>query len=468
MMSDWSKPTKELMFKNTKVDFRNNKLEAYITLYAPVGKDRYTKELIYEILRYHHVIYGIDDEVINKLCEKPCYGKEILIAKGKEEVDGRDGYFVYFFDTSVDTKPRILEDGTVDYYAMTRIVTVSQGEIVVRYHKAIEGMDGIDVCGYLRKAKKGKELPPLKVKGIKLSEDRLIYTALITGKIELSGDCITISNVLEIKEDIDYLQGNIHFKGDLVIYGNISSGKVVESEGSIVVRGHVEGATIRAGRDVILESGMQGAGKGSISCGGSISGKFFEQVQMKAKENITANTIMNCTMIAGNEIVVTGRRGILLGGSAYAGKKITASILGNYASIKTELVVGARGAFHKKFLRLEREIKELKERLSQVEAAIAMITERELPDSISPLREQKLRLIRTKININSEIAEKVDEWSDLMDFIKNSKGAKIVVQKLMYPGCKLAVNGLSMEIKDEIALTSFQRNGDKIEMIPLA
>ena len=96
-----------------------------------------------------------------------------------------------------------------------------------------------------------------------------------------------------------------------------------------------------------------------------------------------------------------------------------------------------------------------------------MITERDLPDSISPLREQKLRLIRTKININSEIAEKVDEWSDLMDFIKNSKEAKIVVQKLMYPGCKLAVNGLSMEIKDEIALTSFQRNGDKIEMIPL-
>ena len=212
---------------------------------------------------------------------------------------------------------------------------------------------------------------------------------------------------------------------------------------------------------------MQGAGKGSISCGGSISGKFFEQVLMKAKENITANTIMNCTMIAGNEIIVTGRRGILLGGSAYAGKKITASIIGNYASIKTELVVGARGAFHKKFLRLEGEIKELKERLSQVEAAIAMITERDLPDSISPLREQKLRLIRTKININSEIAEKVDEWSDLMDFIKNSKEAKIVVQKLMYPGCKLAVNGLSMEIKDEIALTSFQRNGDKIEMIPL-
>ena len=367
MMNDWSKPTKELMFKNTKVDFRNNKLEAYITLYAPVGKDRYTKEMIYEILRYHHVIYGIDDEVIDRICEKPCYGKEMLIAKGKEEVDGSDGYFVYFFDTSVDTKPRILEDGTVDYYAMTRIVTVSQGEIVVRYHKAIEGMDGIDVCGYLRKAKKGKELPPLKVKGIKLSEDRLIYTALITGKIELFGDRITISNVLEIKEDIDYLQGDIHFKGDLVIYGNISSGKVVESEGSIVVRGHVEGATIRAGRDVILESGMQGAGKGSISCGGSISGKFFEQVLMKAKENITANTIMNCTMIAGNEIIVTGRRGILLGGSAYAGKKITASIIGNYASIKTELVVGARGAFHKKFLRLEGEIKELKERLSQVE-----------------------------------------------------------------------------------------------------
>ncbi|ABX40860.1 DUF342 domain-containing protein [Lachnoclostridium phytofermentans] len=465
-MSDWSRPTKELMYKKTKVDLRYDKMEAYITLYAPVGKDRYTKEMIYEILRFHHVIYGIDEEVVNKLCEKPCYGKEILIAKGKEEVDGKDGYFVYFFDTRVDTKPRILEDGSVDYFAMTRIVTVSQGEIIVRYHKAIQGSNGIDVCGSIRYGNIGRDLPPLKGKGFKLSDDRLIYTALITGKIEVSEGRITISNVLEIKENIDYLQGDIYFKGDLMIYGDISSGKVVESEGSIVVRGHVEGATIRAGKNVILENGMQGAGKGSITCGGSISGKFFEQVEMKAKENITANTIMNCTMTAGNEIIVTGRRGILLGGSAYAGRKITASIIGNHTHINTELVVGVRRSFHRKFAYLERKISELKERLSQVEAAIAMINERELPDVISPLRDQKMRLLRTKININSEIAEMVDEWSDLMDFIKNSKSAKIIVNKMIYPGCKLAINGLSMGIKQEIVSSYFLRNGDDIDMIP--
>lgn len=465
-MSDWSRPTKELMYKKTKVDLRNDKMEAYITLYAPVGKDRYTKEMIYEILRFHHVIYGIDDEVVNKLSEKPCYGKEILIAKGTKEADGKDGYFIYFFDTRVDKNPRILEDGSVDYYAMTRIVTVSQGEIIVRYHRAVQGANGINVCGSIRVGKIGRDLPPLKGKGFKLSEDRLIYTAIITGKIELSGNRITISNVLEIREDIDYLQGDILFKGDLMIYGNISSGKVVESEGSIVVRGHVEGATLRAGRDVILENGMQGAGKGSITCGGSISGKFFEQVEMHARENITANTIMNCTMVAGNEIIVTGRRGILLGGSAYAGRKITASTIGNYANINTELVVGVRGSYHKKFLLLERQIGELKERLSQVEAAIAMITEREIPDSVSQYRDQKIRLLRMKINMNSEIAEKVDEWSDLMEFIKSSKGAKIVVHKLIYPGCLLRINCLSMRIKDEIVASYFQRNDDVVEMIP--
>ncbi|HCL04300.1 MAG TPA: hypothetical protein DHW61_18140 [Lachnoclostridium phytofermentans] len=465
-MSDWSRPTKELMYKKTKVALRNDKMEAYITLYAPVGKDRYTKEMIYEILRFHHVIYGIDDDVVNKLSEKPCYGKEILIAKGTKEVDGKDGYFVYFFDTRVDRNPRILEDDSVDYYAMTRIVTVSQGEIIVRYHKAIQGTNGIDVSGSIRVGKIGRDLPPLKGKGFKLSEDRLIYTALIAGKIELSGDRIIISNVLEIREDIDYLQGDILFKGDLMIYGNISSGKVVESEGSIVVRGHVEGATLRAGKDVILENGMQGAGKGSITCGGSISGKFFEHVEMNARVNITANTIMNCTMVAGNEIIVTGKRGILLGGSAYAGRKITASTIGNYANIKTELVVGVRESYRKKFLLLEKQIDELKERLSQVEAAIAMITEREIPDSISPYRDQKIRLLRTKINMNSEIAEKVDEWSDLMEFIKSSKDAKIVVHKLIYPGCLLKINCLSKRIKDEIVASYVQRNGDVIEMIP--
>jgi uncharacterized protein (DUF342 family) len=134
--------------------------------------------------------------------------------------------------------------------------------------------------------------------------------------------------------------------------------------------------------------------------------------------------------------------------------------------MKTELVVGVRWSFYKKFVQIERTIKELKERLSQVEAGIAMITERELPDIISPWRDQKMRLLRTKININSEIAELVDEWSDLMDFIKNSKSAKINVNKLIYPGCKLAINGLTIGIKEEIVSSYFQKNGDVIEMIP--
>jgi len=68
--------------------------------------------------------------------------------------------------------------------------------------------------------------------------------------------------------------------------------------------------------------------------------------------------------------------------------------------------------------------------------------------------------------MNSEIAEKVDEWSDLMEFIKSSKDAKIVVHKLIYPGCLLKINCLSKRIKDEIVASYVQRNGDVIEMIP--
>lgn len=466
-MNDWSKPTKQSMIAKTKVELRNHRMEAWITLYAPPQGEHYTKELLEEILRKHHVIYGIEEEKLNQLCEKPCFGKEVLIAQGLKEIDGKDGFFVYLFDTSVDTKPRILEDGTVDYYAMTKIVTVSEGEIVARYHKAVSGTDGIDVCGSIKRAKAAKDLKPLKVKGVKLSEDRFLYTALITGKIELSGENLTVSNLLEIKEDLDYLQGDIHFKGDLMIYGNITAGKVVEAEGSITVRGHVEGAVIRAGKNVILESGMQGAGKGSIVSGGSISGRFFEQVEMKAKENITANTIMNCSMEAGNEIIVTGKKGVLIGGTAYAGNKITASILGNYTYLRTELCVGIRDTSYKKHLHLEKQRKELKNRLVQVESAIAMITERETSDGVSPYRMEKLKLLRTKISISSEIADLMEEISTLAEFIKRSKHAKIVAQKMIYPGCHLTINGLMLLLKEEVVSSSFHRNGEVIEQIPL-
>ncbi len=435
---------------------RNNNMEAWMKVKCNNDQPLSLGELE-EAISKEKIIYGIKKDNLKKILESSDIYQEVMIAAGLAPVNGVDGYFEYFFEKSVATKPVILEDGSVDYYAMTRIITVSQGDKVIEYHPATAGTDGYNIYGQLLKATKGKDQLPIKGKGFELSKDKTIYTALLTGKIELQNNRLTITNLLEIKEDIDYLQGDIHFKGDLLIYGNVFQGKVIEADGNITIRGHVEGATIIAGKDIVFESGMQGAQKGFVICGGNVSGKFFEQVSIKAKGDITANAIMNCTIESQGSVIVTGKRGIILGGTTYALKCISASVIGNFKEVNTTLYVGVPDTIQLQIKNIDSKILMLRERVAQIEAATDMIEERDSSGKKNPFMTQKLQLVRTKISTNAEITDLLHEKNDILHKLEISRDACIEVNKIIYPNTTISINGIYDTITAETTRVVFYR-----------
>jgi uncharacterized protein (DUF342 family) len=450
--------------KNFIVSIKNSSMEAYVKISQPEDDNLYHCEQIIAALKDNNVTYGIDRVAIESAIQQGQYNLDILVARGTQPIEGTVGFYDYFFDQTIDSKPRVLEDGTVDYYAMTRIVTVLEGEKIIEYHPAVQGTNGVDVTGKEIKALPVRDLSIIKGKGFLLSDDRRFYTAALTGKIELQNDHLLITNVLEIKEDIDYLQGDVHFKGDLMIYGSVSSGMFIEADGNITIRGHVEGATIVAGKDVVFESGMQGAGKGTVIAGGSIRGKFFEQVDMKAVKEVTANAIMNCNVEAGESIVVTGKRGIILGGSVTALETITASTIGNLAEIKTNVNAGVLTDINLEIKQLNEKIEQHKRRLEQITDAMDMIEEREVNGHKNPFESQKLALMRAKISANTEIAEFQQQKATLIGKLQRSRDAKIIVTKAIYPKTMVSVNGVSLKIEASLAEVIFIRRGDEVLM----
>ncbi len=435
---------------------RNNNMEAWMKVNHNNDQPLSLEDLKEAILR-EKIAYGIKKDSLNEIIQGRDIYQEVMIAAGKEPVNGVDGYFEFFFDRSVATKPIILEDGSVDYYAMTRIVTVTQGDKVIEYHPATNGIDGYNIYGQVLKATKGKDLSPIKGKGFELSEDKRFYTALLTGKIEFQNDRLIISNLLEIKDDLDYLQGDIHFKGDLLIYGNVFQGKVIEADGNITIRGHVEGATIIAGKDIVFESGMQGAQKGFVICGGNVSGKFFEQVSIKAKGDITANAIMNCMIESQGSVIVTGKRGIILGGTTYALKCISASVIGNSKEVNTTLYVGVPDTIQLQIKNIDSKIAQLRERVAQIEAATEMIEEREITGKKNPFMTQKLQLVRTKISTNAEITDLLQEKNTILHNLEISRDAHIEVNKVIYPNTTISISGIYDTITVETTRVMFYR-----------
>ncbi len=61
---------------------------------------------------------GIDEAKIRDVIVKKIYGQEVVVAQGKEAVNGTDGHYIFYFDENYerDNKPTLREDGSVDYF----------------------------------------------------------------------------------------------------------------------------------------------------------------------------------------------------------------------------------------------------------------------------------------------------------------------------------------------------------------
>lgn len=451
----------KLQGETNKIEIRltNDLLKAYITLIPMDTKQPYIREDILIELTTNGVIYGIKNDVIEEMVQKQLVYTEMLIAEGDAPVDGVDGYYQYFFQKEMDTKPIILEDGSADYSSLNKIETVYAGQIIARYYKATKGVIGRNIKGQQMLAKNGRELQPLKGKGFSVNEDRTIYRSDLDGKIEYKNDKIEISNILIIEGDVDTLTGDAIFSGDITVKGNVMTGTKVKAGGNILVAGHVEAADLTAGGDVTLQNGMQGGGKGKVKAEGHVSGKFFEQVTIDAGGNVNANAIMHCNITAKGEVKVSGKRGVVVGGVLNAVCGVTASIIGSMAEVLTDVNIGYKTDPVPLILKYEEEIKSLIVEIRKIDEGIKTIINYMEKENRKDLLPQKIQLLKTKIDRNSQISAITKQRNILLENLEKSKDAKAIVTRAIYPGARIRINGSMLIIKEEFNNVLIKRKG---------
>ena len=270
-----------------------------------------------------------------------------------------DGYYEYNFNSSLDHKPKLLPNGTADYWSVHLIEEVSKGQVIATYHPAVEGRDGATVTGRIISARRGREQMPLKGKGFERTPDNRVYTAALDGKIERQNDRIVILPVHEVTGNAELAEGNIDFHGDIVIHGNVENGVVIRATGSITVDGIVEACTLEAGKDIVLRSGMLGGNKASVHSKGSITAKFFEFTKIKCAGDLHADVLMDCDVECQGQVILDGSRGSIIGGRVHAIRGVIVSTLGNEVEKRTAVYVGAGIEIYSRLHVLEKKIEGL-------------------------------------------------------------------------------------------------------------
>ena len=73
--------------------------------------------------------------------------RDVCIAKGQPPVNAENGRYELHFNPDVDGKPKVKEDGSIDYWSIRTVEMVKEGQAIATYYPPTEAVNGMNVSG---------------------------------------------------------------------------------------------------------------------------------------------------------------------------------------------------------------------------------------------------------------------------------------------------------------------------------
>lgn len=445
------------------IEENGNKAYAYIPW---VPGNVVTKEDIYHDLERREIVFGIKNEAIDDLIDRKRLNEKVLIAEGIPAIKGEDGWFEWFVRLDLPRIPAPLPDGGVDYVNIEAFEMVEEGERLAVYHPAKEGITGKNIYGESIHAENGVEKKPLRGIGFTIEPDGVTYTSKLNGKFEFTGGRIIITNMLVVREDVTSVTGKLEVDGSVYVVGSIYSGGYIKATGDIIIEHNVETGRLIAGGNVMIKKGSCSKNDCFIDAGGEVSGSFFEAANINAGGNVKANYIMNSNINAMGRVIVSGSKGVLLGGKISAVKGVDTYNLGNRMHIKTVLDIGRNEMYERKQAEYAENREKLLGELADLEKEwnkmfMMCSAGQDIPEEIS-------RKVHAAIEIKSQrIAEMDGEAAKLANLTEQTMKEPVCVRGRAYGGSMIIINSIKYTLTTEVKRAVFKLRNKQVVMVAL-
>lgn len=402
------------------------------------------------------VKYGLLTEVVSQFAADRPKGTTVTAAVGKSPINGKNGYLNYHFDYETkNNKPKILDDGRVDYRDTNYVLKANKGDILVEIVDPEPGIDGVNVKGEVIPFKPGKPGPRLpRGKNASIIDNDMKLVSDLDGQIVIENGRVSVIPVLEIRGDVGNETGNIDFSGSVYVEGVIHADFIVKAGGSVDVKGAVEGGHIEAGGDINLIGGIKGMGKSIIRAGGDIFARYAERSFLISDGDITCDSIMHSDVKCRMRLILDGKNGLLVGGHIYAGKSVTAKTIGSNMATYTEITVGSSPDLLDRYKELEATYNKTKEDYEK---------ERLIESFKAGNEDMRLRSLHARIHLRVEMDKVQKEMNDLLAVLDSNEGI-IRASQVIHSGCKVLVGGVLLKVRDDIPACSLRNVDGKVEI----
>src|SRR5690625_3919036 len=420
-----------------------------------------TEAGIIELLKDNKITYGIKHEQIRKIVQNPSIELfPIVIAEGKEKIDGNNGQIVYEFDLSTEVD----RSKGWDFREVMKIPTIQKGDKLAKIIPPTEGTDGKTVFNTIIRAKRSESVKLRAGQNVIYDENEETFYAAADGQVSISTNKINIFTLYEVREDISLKIGNIDFIGSVHIYGDVPSGFTVKAAGDIKIFGLVEAASIIAEGSIYITEGMAGLKTGCIEANENVYIGYVNQGNITAGNSIIVdNSILHSECTALNDIVC--HRGNVIGGKLSAGRSIKVNNVGNRMNSETILLFEHKKKLEYELEKLEAEKKSLQENIKKMDFLIHKIK-----NNLSVKEDAKTRV--TLLKLRSSHQKSTEQLEDVKDrlFRINYKLAeidqsKLHVQGTIYPNVTVGFGKYKRRITSEYHKVLIKLNKNEIDII---
>lgn len=387
----------------------------------------------------------------------------VLFCSGIKPIDGEDGRLELTRPASMEIGAET-ESGRVDYRERGAVHSVETGEVLGKLIPPTQGTPGMNIFGEPLPAKPGSPAQAQAGDNVEASADGTVFTAKVAGMVVVKDNKLSVTEVFEIKGDVDYSVGNIRMeKGSVHIHGTIRSGFEVTAAGNVVVDQSIESATVEAGGNVSVGHGILMHDGGLVRAGGSISAHFAENAKLEAGENIVVdNDMTGCDATAKGKILVFEGKGRIQGGVLRAGMGIVANEIGSNLNVATPLIVGLEPEGRAELLKRQGELEETGKRIDAVLGAGDM---RSILMRTPPTKRKAVaELLKTKIVLLKKLEEIEAALAALQEKVQKSTKARVQAHKTVHPGVTIDIAHALMTVKQPMKTCQFYYHPRKHEI----
>lgn len=394
------------------------------------------------------------------LVDHPLLSGDLPLLPRDGEIQWQDEYFAEGFAVDEDTD-------RVDYWERTEKRALVADQLFAVMLLPIEGRPG--------RTLQGEEVPVPKATTVRLragkgvrteeQEDRVLYFAAVSGRLQEKDGTVTVDEVYQIRGDAGLETGNIKHTGTLQIQGDVKENVRIQCDGDILVKGLIEPADIVCGGNLTVGGGIMGDSEHRLEVKNAVQARYLNDVNLHAGGDVTVISQIDHSQIEtrGAVLVVKGR---IAGGTVKAYRGIRVGTAGASGARGTVLVPGAD---HE----LERRLRVRRERLSKLQTARDKLNKTLLElmvlGDLDPQRQQLADQLKVKI-ARIEAALKNEAAAADRDVEESQRGAvrEVVVLSQLWSGVTIKIGNsqtTSDRSYDMPRLVALRR--DKVRILPM-